>query len=80
MTLNSTLTAVFTPLESGWFMGQIAEMPGVVTQGETLEETKENLMDALDLFIISDKEDLISSNQTSSAGVVMEKVAIYETA
>lgn len=61
-------------------MGHIVEMPGVVTQGESLEETRENLMDALDLFIISYKEDLVLTNQANSVGVVMEKVAIYETA
>lgn len=26
-------------------------MPGVITQGKTIEETKENIMDALELYL-----------------------------
>ena len=34
-----------------YYMGTIREIPGVITQGETIEETKENLMDALQLYL-----------------------------
>lgn len=34
-----------------YYMGTIKEIPGVITQGETIEETKENLMDALQLYL-----------------------------
>jgi len=37
MTDELTLTAVFTPDETGWTMAQIAEWPAVVTCGRTLE-------------------------------------------
>ncbi|MBI3878203.1 MAG: type II toxin-antitoxin system HicB family antitoxin [Verrucomicrobia bacterium] len=35
----------------GWYVGQIQEIPGVLTQGKTIKETKENLLDALDLYL-----------------------------
>jgi predicted RNase H-like HicB family nuclease len=41
------LTAVFEPCEEGGFHAFIREMPGVHSQGETLEEASENLADAL---------------------------------
>ena len=44
------LTAVITRGDD-YFMGQIKELPGVITQGETVEETRENLLDALELYL-----------------------------
>jgi len=41
-----TLTAVFTPDEDGWTMAQLAEWPGVVTCGRTVDEAREMLIDA----------------------------------
>lgn len=35
----------------GWYVGQLQEIPGVLTQGKTVQETKENLVDALDLYL-----------------------------
>ncbi|HVK97895.1 MAG TPA: type II toxin-antitoxin system HicB family antitoxin [Flavisolibacter sp.] len=34
-----------------YYLGTIKEIPGVITQGNTIEETKENLMDALQLYL-----------------------------
>ncbi len=34
-----------------YYIGTIKEMPGVITQGKTIEETKENIMDALELYL-----------------------------
>lgn len=41
-----TLTAIFEEAEEGGFIGYVAELPGANTQGETLEEVRENLSDA----------------------------------
>ena len=38
-----TLTAVFEEAEEGGYVGYVAELPGANTQGETLEEVRENL-------------------------------------
>ena len=35
----------------GWFIGQVEEIPGVLTQGKTVDETKDNLLDALQLYL-----------------------------
>lgn len=40
-----------------FFIGTIKEIPGVITQGKTIEETKENLMDALQMYLEAMEED-----------------------
>ncbi len=47
------LTAVFEPEEDGWFHGYIAELPGVITAGPSLEEAKRLLPDALREYLLS---------------------------
>jgi predicted RNase H-like HicB family nuclease len=37
--------------DEGWFVGQIREVPGVFSQGETLIELEENIRDAFDLVL-----------------------------
>ncbi len=46
---NIELTAVFEPCDEGGFMAYIQEIQGINTQGETIEEAKENLADAVNL-------------------------------
>lgn len=50
------LTAVFEEAEEGGYIAFIEELPGVNTQGETLEESKANLLEALDLVMESQRE------------------------
>ncbi|HBX49729.1 MAG: hypothetical protein A2309_02660 [Bacteroidetes bacterium RIFOXYB2_FULL_35_7] len=45
------LTAVFETDEEGGYIAYIAEIPGVNSQGETLEEAKINIIEALNLVI-----------------------------
>lgn len=51
MRLANHLTAVFEPAEEGGFVAYIPEMPGVASQGETMDEARENLLDALELVL-----------------------------
>ena len=37
-----------------WYVGRLAEVPGVFSQGESLEELKENIADAYSLMIESE--------------------------
>lgn len=38
-------------------IGQLKEIPGVLTQGHTLQEVKENITDALALYLEDARED-----------------------
>jgi predicted RNase H-like HicB family nuclease len=44
------LTAVFRKIPEG-YIGFVEELPGANTQGETLEETKRNLLEAISMVI-----------------------------
>ncbi len=45
------LTAVFEPAEEGGYVCWLEEMPAVQSQGETMEEARANLLDALQLSL-----------------------------
>ena len=45
------------------FIGQLKEMPGVLTQGNTVAEVKENIADALSLYL----EDIRSADTDPAA-------------
>jgi predicted RNase H-like HicB family nuclease len=51
-----TLTTVFEEAEEGGYIGYIAELPGANTQGETLEEARENLAEAMQLILEANRE------------------------
>lgn len=48
------LTAVFKKVKNG-YIGYVEEMPGANTQGLTLEETRENLKEAIELVLEANK-------------------------
>ena len=52
----ASYTASYQKIPSG-YMGQIVEWPEVITEGETLEECREMLDDALREMILAYKED-----------------------
>ena len=44
------LTAIYEPCDEGGFIAYIEEIPGINTQGDTLDNAKENLADAINLM------------------------------
>lgn len=59
--MKVNLTAVFEKSAYG-YIGYVEELPGANTQGRTLEETKENLIEAVQLVLESNRQ----LNSTSS--------------
>ena len=51
-----TLTAIYQEAEEGGYIGYVAELPGANTQGETLEEARENLSEAIQLILEANRE------------------------
>ena len=43
--------------DDGWLVGRLVEVPSVFSQGETLEELKENIQDAYKLMLESEPLD-----------------------
>ena len=45
------LTIVYEPGDDGWITVSIPEVPGVLSQGRTRKEARENVIDALALML-----------------------------
>ena len=45
------LTLIIRKGKNGYLIGQLKELPAVFTQGLSIEELKENIKDALDLYL-----------------------------
>ncbi len=52
------LTAVVTPEEVGGFSASVTDLPGCVTEAETLEELRKNLRDASEGWIAAHAEQI----------------------
>jgi len=50
------LTAVFEPAKEGGYTCFVEEIPAAISQGESLEEAKANLLDALKLVLDCQRE------------------------
>ena len=64
-------TGIFTPCEEGGWIAKCAEIPGALTQGETLEEAEENLKDAIKLMLESNAEDALRDIEDNSKVVTL---------
>ncbi len=43
-------------IDDGWYVGRLKEVPGVFSQGETLEELEENIKDAYHLMMAEEEQ------------------------
>ena len=68
-----TLTAIFEEAEEGGYVGSVAEFPGANTQGETLEEMRENIIEAVELILHSNREEFEKSS-SSTGKAIREKL------
>ena len=50
------LTAIFEPAKEGGYTCFVEEVPAAISQGETLDEAKANLLDALKLVLECQRE------------------------
>ena len=74
MKTSIKLTAVFENAEEGGYIGYVEEMPGVNTQGETIDETKANLIDALDLYL--DTQRFLGIQSKNNSSVIREDIVL----
>ena len=42
-------------LDEGWYVGRLKEVPGVFSQGQTLQELEENIQDAYEAMRAEDR-------------------------
>jgi predicted RNase H-like HicB family nuclease len=41
--------------DGAWWVGRLLEVPGVFSQGETLDELRENIQDAYELMVTQER-------------------------
>ncbi|OGU36202.1 MAG: hypothetical protein A2068_08355 [Ignavibacteria bacterium GWB2_35_6b] len=63
-------TAIIQKVQEG-YIGFVEELPGANTQGETLEEVRENLKEAVQL--------ILEANKSSLKDILADKNIIRET-
>jgi predicted RNase H-like HicB family nuclease len=52
----NSFTAVFEEAEEGGYVAYVEELPGAISEGETLDEARENLKEAIQLILEVNRE------------------------
>lgn len=71
--MQGNVTIVYEWSEDGWWVAEVAEVPGAISQGRTKDEARGNVLDALNELLTARREFAI--NETKDAANV-ETVAI----
>lgn len=71
--MKITLTAVFQKVPEG-YIGYIEELPGANTQGNTLEEARENLKEAIELVLEANRQ--LAEENIAGADVIREPMLL----
>ncbi|MBI5614527.1 type II toxin-antitoxin system HicB family antitoxin [Candidatus Gottesmanbacteria bacterium] len=58
-------TAVFQEEKSGGYSVWVPELPGCTSQGETLDEAKGNIEEAISLYLEDASSDIVASSANS---------------
>ncbi len=73
------LTAVIQELseaEGGGYWAFVEELPGAITQGQTLEETRENLQEAISMILEYRREQAKESLDPNAKRTIREKIRV----
>ncbi|HEV7425503.1 MAG TPA: type II toxin-antitoxin system HicB family antitoxin [Thermoanaerobaculia bacterium] len=71
----NTFTAVFQEAEEGGYIAFVEELPGANTQGETLDEARENLREAVELILDANRRRSLKDLDTSR--LIREPMVVY---
>lgn len=71
--MEGTFTGIFERV-GDWYIGHVEELPGANTQGKTLEEARENLREAIELILTSNRE--LSEKELTGKEVIREKIKV----
>ena len=76
--MRMELTAVFRQVPEGGYVASVKEIPGALTQGETLEEARANLEDAVRLLIETSR--MMADRELAGMPAICEPLFIDEAA
>ena len=75
--MDLTLTAVFEEVsveEGGGYTAYVEELPGAISEGEPLEEARNNLRDAVELLLETNRT--LNGQPRPGARVTREKIKV----
>ncbi len=70
-------TAVYEEVpkkEGGGYVAYVEELPGAITQGDTLEEARDNLRDAVELLLETNRK--LAKETQAGHKVLREQIAV----
>ena len=70
--MEQQYTAVFKK-RGRWYVAWVEEIPGVNTQGRTLKEARENLKEALELILESNRQ---LADKNTKGAVIREPIVV----
>lgn len=73
MSLNLNFTAVYQKVPMG-YIAYVEELPGANTQGHTIEEARTNLVEAVEMVLIANRE--LSQESTGNQEVIKEPLTV----
>ena len=71
---NVKLTAVFEKAPEGGYVAWVEELPGANTQGETLEEARANLEEAVTMVLDANRE--MSEQSLAGSDIIRESLTL----
>ena len=72
--MSHDFTAVYQAAEEGGYVAWAEELPGTITQGETLEEARENLAEAIHLVLEANRE--LSQLGSDAGAIIRERITV----
>ena len=70
------LTAAFIPAPEGGYTAFVEEIPGAISEGETLDEARENLADALRMILECNRDIAREQWPTDSVRELIELASV----
>ena len=71
--MGNTFTGIFEKVGS-YYIAYVEELPGANTQGKTLEEARENLLEAIELILKANRE--LAEKELSGKEVIREEITV----
>jgi predicted RNase H-like HicB family nuclease len=71
--MKREFNVVYTPIEDGWIMAQVPELPGAVTQGRNIDEARVMIQEAVELLLQSYRD---NAAKVAPAGAVWETLLV----
>jgi len=75
--MDMTLTAVYEQVpknEGDGYVAYIEELPGAISEGNTLEEARENLRDAVELLLEANRD--LAGQRLAGKKITREKITV----